>query len=71
MAILEMLLVGRTPLGSAVRAALIACLVNAFWTFFLSTRWQLFIVGLITTMAVTIAAHLFSRRDNPRQDPGV
>ena len=69
MLFIEVLLVGRTPLGSAVRAVIIANLVTLFWTLFLVTRWQIFIVGLITALAIIVAAHLFSRRDNPPTEP--
>ena len=67
---IEFLLVGRTPLGSAVRAVLVAMLVTLFWTlFFLNDRWTLFLVSLITALAILVAAHLFSRRDNPLRPP--
>ncbi len=69
MAIIELLLVGRTPLGSSVRGVLVAILLTLFWDLFINTRWQLFTVSLITALAVVVAAHLFSRRDNPASDP--
>ena len=69
---IEFLLVGRTPLGSAVRAVIVAMLVTLFWTlFFLNDRWTLFLVSLITALAILVAAHLFSRRDNPLRPPGM
>ena len=69
---IEFLLVGRTPLGSAVRAVIVAMLVTLFWTlFFLNDRWTLFLVSLITALAILVAAHLFSRRDNPHRPPGM
>ena len=70
-AVIEFLLVGRSPLGSAVRAVVIAVLLVMFWTLFIVDRWQLCAVSLITALAVVIAAHLFSKRDNPLRDPGV
>jgi hypothetical protein len=69
--VLDILLVGRTPLGSALRAVVIAILLTLFWTFFLNGRWTLLIVSLITAVAVVLAAHLFSRRDNPFRPPPV
>lgn len=63
--VVDFLLVGRTPLGSAVRGVLIALLFWLFWTLFFTRRWPLFIVSVITALAVVVAAHLFSRRDNP------
>lgn len=63
--VVEFLLVGRTPLGSGIRGVLVAILLALFWSLFLVQRWQLFAVSLITALAVVIAAHLFSRRDNP------
>jgi hypothetical protein len=68
-AVIEFLLVGRTPLGSAVRAVVVAMLLWLFWTLFIIERWQLFTVSVITALAVVIAAHLFSRRDNPLKPP--
>ena len=69
---IEFLLVGRTPLGSAVRAVIVAMLVTLFWTlFFLDDRWTLFLVSLFTALAILVAAHLFSRRDNPLRPPGL
>ncbi|MBA3518394.1 MAG: hypothetical protein H0T75_12295 [Rhizobiales bacterium] len=61
----EFLLVGRTPLGSSVRGVIVTILLALFWTLFFVQRWQLFTVSLITALAVVVAAHLFSRRDNP------
>ena len=69
MAIIEILLVGRTPLGSSVRGVIVAILMTLFWTLFLTARWPLFTVSLITALAIVVAAHLFSRRDNPAKDP--
>ena len=62
--VIEFLLVGRTPLGSAVRGVIVTILLTAFWTLFIVQRWQLFMVSLITALAVVVAAHLFSRRDD-------
>ena len=62
--VIEFLLVGRTPLGSAVRGVIVTILLTSFWTLFIVPRWQLFMVSLITALAVVVAAHLFSRRDN-------
>ena len=69
LAFIEILLVGRTPLGSSVRGVLVALLLTLFWTLFLVTRWQLFTVSLITALAIVVAAHLFSRRDDRPHDP--
>ena len=62
--VIEFLLVGRTPLGSAVRGVIVTILLTSFWTLLIVQRWQLFTVSLITALAVVVAAHLFSRRDN-------
>ena len=61
----EFLLVGRTPLGSAIRGVLITILLTLFWTLFFARRWPLFSVSVITALAVVAAAHLLSSRDNP------
>jgi hypothetical protein len=69
--VVAFLLVGRTPLGSAVRAVLVAVLLSLFWDFFIAQRWTLFLVSLITALAVIVVAHLFSARDNPLPPPRV
>jgi len=70
---LEFILVGRSPLGSAIRAALLGVVVTIFWRLFFSQTWQLFIVSLVTVLIAVIAAHWFSRRDDAwksdRYDP--
>jgi hypothetical protein len=71
MALIDFLLVGRSPLGSAIRAVLIALLLMLFWTLFLTERWTLFLVSLITALAIVVAAHLVSGRDNRFPGPGV
>lgn len=68
---IEFLLVGRTPLGSAVRGVAVAILLTLFWTLFLAARWQLFAVSFITALATVIAAHLFSKRDDAAPPPDV
>ena len=72
MVVVEFLLVGRSPIGSAIRAVLLTALVTLFWTlFFLNERWTLFVVSLITALVIVLAAHLLSRRDNPLRPPQV
>lgn len=68
-AVIDFLLVGRTPLGSSVRGVLVAILLALFWTLFITQRWQLFTVSAITALAVVVAAHLFSRRDDASHAP--
>ncbi len=74
MGVIDFLLVGRSPLGSAMRAIVVAMILMLFWMLFFSSdpwadRWTLFLVTLITALAVVIAAHLFSRRDSRLPDP--
>jgi hypothetical protein len=69
--IIEFLLVGRTPLGSSVRGVVIAVLIMLFWALFLDRFWTLVTVSLITALAIVVAAHLFSRRDNALPDARV
>jgi hypothetical protein len=69
MAVIEFLLVGRSPLGSAIRAVIVALLLWQFWRLFISEPWTLFLVSLITALAVVLAAHLVSGRDNPFRPP--
>jgi membrane protein implicated in regulation of membrane protease activity len=61
---LEFILVGRSPLGSAIRAAMLGVVVTMFWRLFLSQTWQLFVVSLVTVLIAVIAAHWISRRDD-------
>ena len=67
--VMEFLLVGRTPLGSSIRAVLVTILLTLFWTLVLTSRWSLFTVSLITALAIVVAAHLFSKRDNLPRAP--
>jgi len=61
---LEFILVGRSPLGSAIRAAMLGVVVTIFWRLFFSQTWQLFIVSLVTVLIAVIAGHWYSRRDD-------
>ncbi len=61
---LDFILVGRTPLGSAIRGTLAAVVITVFWSLFLSQRWQLLVVSLVTALVAVIAAHWMSRRDD-------
>ncbi len=64
-AVIEFLLVGRTPLGSGIRGVLVAIILTLFWTLFINRLVTLIVVSLITALAVVVAAHLLSKRDNP------
>ena len=61
---LEFILVGRSPIGSAIRAAVLGVAVTIFWRLFFSQTWQLFVVSLVTVLIAVIAAHWISRRDD-------
>jgi len=69
---LDFILVGRSPLGSAIRAAMLGVVVTIFWRLFFSQTWQLFVVSLVTVLIAVIAAHWISRRDDiwPSGGPG-
>jgi len=74
---LDFILVGRSPLGSAIRAAMLGVIVTIFWQLFFSQTWQLFVVSLVTVLIAVIAAHWISRRDDTwksdtsgQSDPG-
>jgi hypothetical protein len=67
--VVDFLLVGRTPLGSSIRGVLVAVLVMLFWAMILDQFWTLVVVSLITALAIVVAAHLFSKRDNPATLP--
>lgn len=62
--VVEFLLVGRTPLGSSLRAVLVTIMLTLFWNYFIEEFWPHITVSLITALAVVVAAHLLSRRDN-------
>ena len=66
----DMIVVGRTPLGSAVRAAAVTVLIGMFWEVLLTGFWQRAIVTLVTAVVVVVAAHWISRRDNAWRAPG-
>ena len=61
---LEFILVGRSPIGSAIRAAVLGVAVTLFWRLFFSQTWQLFVVSLVTVLIAVIAGHWYSRRDD-------
>ncbi len=61
---LEFILVGRTPLGSAIRASVLGVVVTIFWRLFLSPIWQWFLVSLVTVLIAVFVTHWFSRRDD-------
>ena len=74
---LEFILVGRSPLGSGIRAAVLGVAVTIFWRLFFSQTWHLFVVSLVTVLIVVIAGHWISRRDDAwksdysgQSDPG-
>jgi hypothetical protein len=70
-AAIEFLLVGRTPLGSSVRGVLVTILLTLFWTLVIEPFWPRVTVSLITALAIVVAAHLFSRRDDQPAAPGL
>ncbi len=61
---LDFILVGRSPLGSAIRASVLGVAVTIFWRLFLSQTWQWFVVSLVTVLIAVVAAHWISRRDD-------
>ncbi len=63
-AMLDFILVGRSPLGSAIRAAVLGVVVSIFWRLFFSQTWHVFVVSLVTVLIVVIAGHWLSRRDD-------
>ena len=61
---LDFILVGRSPLGSAIGAAVLGVVVTIFWRLFFFQIWQLFVVSLVTVLIAVFAAHWISRRDD-------
>ena len=61
---LDFILVSRSPLGLAIRAAVLGVVVTIFWRLFFSQTWHVFVVSLVTVLIVVIAGHWISRRDD-------
>ena len=61
---LETVLIGRTPLGSGIRAAVLGVVITLFWRLLLSETWHLFVVSLVSVLAIVIAGHFVSHRDD-------
>lgn len=69
MNILEVFLVGKTPLGSALRAGIIGCLATTLGTmFFIGTMYPL-IFGLAVVLILLPVVYAISKRDNPESEP--
>ena len=65
MPIIEIILVGKTPLGSAVRAGIVGCLATTLGSmFFLGTMYPL-IFGIAVVLILLPIVYLISKRDNP------
>ena len=67
--IIESLIVGRTPLGGAVRAGLIGVLATTIGTWFFIGSFGPLVVGAVVVLIVLPVAYAISRRDDPYQPP--
>jgi hypothetical protein len=63
-AAIEFLIIGRTPLGGALRAGLIGVVATALGTLFFAGFWGPLFVGAIVVVAVVPIAYALSRRDD-------
>jgi len=63
--LIEFLIVGRTPLGGALRAGLIGVAATAIGTLLFSGFWGPLGVGAVVVVAMLPVAYALSRRDNP------
>lgn len=63
-AIIEFLLVGRAPLGSAIRAAILGALAVTVGRAFFSGWWAPLVFGVVLSLVVLALAYMISRRDN-------
>jgi hypothetical protein len=61
---LELLIVGRTPLGSGLRAAILGSLATFLWSYAFEVRTAFFLTGLVTALLIVGLAHVFSTRDD-------
>jgi hypothetical protein len=65
MNIIEFLLVGRSPLGSAIRAGLVGCLATALGTWLFAGTLGPLVFGAAVVLILLPVVYLISRRDNP------
>ena len=64
--LIEFLIVGRTPLGGALRAGLIGVLATALGKFLFTGFWAPLGLGAVVVLAMLPVAYALSRRDNPQ-----
>lgn len=62
---IDFLIVGRTPLGGALRAGLIGVLATAIGTLFFSGFWGPLVLGAVVVLALLPIVYVLSKRDDP------
>ena len=62
--VLEFLIVGRTPLGGALRAGFIGVIATAFGTVFFSGLWGPLVLGAVVVVVLIPLAYTLSKRDD-------
>lgn len=67
--IIEFLVVGRTPLGGALRAGLIGVLATSIATWFFTGTSGPFVVGAAVVVTVLPIAYMLSKRDDMAGPP--
>jgi len=69
--IVEFVIVGRTPLGGALRAGLIGVVATAIGELFFTGFWGPLAVGAIVVLVLLPVAYALSRRDDPASPSGI
>lgn len=62
--VLEFFIVGRTPLGGALRAGFIGVVATAFGTVFFSGLWGPLVLGAVVVVVLIPLAYTLSKRDD-------
>lgn len=66
--VIEFLLVGRRPLGSAIRAAVLGALAVTLGRAFFAGWWAPLVFGVVVVLIVLPLVYLLSGRDNSHHD---
>lgn len=63
--VLDFLIVGTGPLGSAIRAAILGSLATTLGRMFFDLWWQPLIFGIVLCAIILPIAYMISSRDDP------
>ena len=67
--VIDFLLVGRSPLGSALRAAVLGALLVTLGRVFATGWWPPLVFGVVASAIILPLAYLISSRDSNAVDP--